>query len=485
MKKRSLICKISNRLSLCLWGTVASVFLFSSCSDGFDSDEMFSSDVTGVQLTSPQEADIVITPNAAGDMQTISWKTVMGAGGYRVIVTRLADEPEVLCDSVTDRSQLSVKRAEDENYTVSILTLGNDRYNNQEAEAPTVKSFNTFTPAVAVIPNGADLKEWFEANPVPDDVEGDAAYDLEMGGNYTMSGNIDFGSHNVVLRTASKTDLAKIELTGNASFMTYSGLTLKYLKVDAAKSETPFILMSPNPDDALKTGPKDHYIVNSPIVINSCELNNICGSLISNNGKKYCLSTFMVTNTIVRMTTVTSAVKDQSFITMYNSGGVIAALYLANSTFYNVGDGDCRYFIRYNNNERGPQAGFAETILSSVNCTYYNIGHNADAQWTNYSGVRRQNTTVPIWKNNIFYNCGHGEIMRRVLDGGYSLYSDKADIGNNTYWYDGAPESGNETYDPAHQLQTDPAFADPANGNFTPSGAEQLEYRTGDPRWLP
>ena len=33
-------------------------------------------------------------------------------------------------------------------------------------------------------------------------------------------------------------------------------------------------------------------------------------------------------------------------------------------------------------------------------------------------------------------------------------------------------------------LQTDPAFVDPANGDFTPTGAEQVAKKTGDPRWF-
>ena len=33
------------------------------------------------------------------------------------------------------------------------------------------------------------------------------------------------------------------------------------------------------------------------------------------------------------------------------------------------------------------------------------------------------------------------------------------------------------------QPEADPAFTDPANGNFTPTGADQVARKTGDPRW--
>lgn len=34
-------------------------------------------------------------------------------------------------------------------------------------------------------------------------------------------------------------------------------------------------------------------------------------------------------------------------------------------------------------------------------------------------------------------------------------------------------------------FDTDPGFINAANGDFTVTGASQLEKRTGDPRWLP
>jgi hypothetical protein len=58
-----------------------------------------------------------------------------------------------------------------------------------------------------------------------------------------------------------------------------------------------------------------------------------------------------------------------------------------------------------------------------------------------------------------------------------------ASWGNNTYWQEGEAKD-NSQYDTGFILSSDPAFADPANGNFTPTGSEQLERRTGDPRWL-
>ena len=52
----------------------------------------------------------------------------------------------------------------------------------------------------------------------------------------------------------------------------------------------------------------------------------------------------------------------------------------------------------------------------------------------------------------------------------------------NTYWYNGS--QSNDKYD-TNTLDTDPGFTNAANGDFTVTGASQLEKRTGDPRWLP
>ncbi|MCA5996789.1 DUF5123 domain-containing protein, partial [Bacteroides thetaiotaomicron] len=52
----------------------------------------------------------------------------------------------------------------------------------------------------------------------------------------------------------------------------------------------------------------------------------------------------------------------------------------------------------------------------------------------------------------------------------------------NTYWYNGS--QSNDKYD-TNTLDTDPGFINAVNGDFTVTGASQLEKRTGDPRWLP
>ena len=103
----------------------------------------------------------------------------------------------------------------------------------------------------------------------------------------------------------------------------------------------------------------------------------------------------------------------------------------------------------------------------------------------NHSGFDRRNTSnydLPIY---IFVHCGNVQVPRRLT--GRINTSAVNNWGYNTYWYNGAPETegfSTNTYDLSNNaLQTDPAFVDAANGNFTPTGAEQVARKTGDPRW--
>ena len=117
-------------------------------------------------------------------------------------------------------------------------------------------------------------------------------------------------------------------------------------------------------------------------------------------------------------------------------------------------------------------------------------------QMCNHGGYDGRATSNYIVTNNIFVNCGSAQVPRRIVGrrGGGDIK-----FANNTYCnyedgvakfeLEGAPdyvEGAKSEYDDSKSaLQCDPAFVDPANGNFTPQGAEQLSLRTGDPRWLP
>ena len=174
-----------------------------SCADHYDGNESWSPQVKNATLTSPEADKISITSSADGSSMTIAWPVVYGAGGYAVALYNVndPDNPVLLKTDTIDGCSLRTDREEDTNYSLNIRTLGNPKYNNSEAKESTEYKFNTFLPTYAEIPDGSDLKEWFEANPIPEDSTSHLCYDLTPGGSYTLSGKIDFGGHQVTLRS--------------------------------------------------------------------------------------------------------------------------------------------------------------------------------------------------------------------------------------------------------------------------------------------
>jgi hypothetical protein len=116
--------------------------------------------------------------------------------------------------------------------------------------------------------------------------------------------------------------------------------------------------------------------------------------------------------------------------------------------------------------------------MTYTNNTFYKM---ASGNWANYSGIANY-STYDI-QNNIWYSCGDGATARRIMGNGRLGNGSSATWVYNTYWNEnGQVDQGN--YDTGVVLTTDPGFVDAANANFTPTGSEQLEKGTGDPRWL-
>ena len=458
---------------------VSALFLGSCAEDGYDDDERFGSDVQGVTLESPSADGIQVTPIADGKSQTISWRVVNGAGGYLV---SLYDEGNldvpIVKDSLVDGCSLLVSREEDMNYLLTIQTQGNSKYNNSTASSATSYKFTTFAVSYATIPDGSDLLEYFTANPVPDQEEA-VYYDLVHGGHYTLSGVLDFSNHKVVLRTNSKSDFATITYGAGGSIEYCGGITLKYLNFECGESSKPVLAFSATPAEGiLDTEHNNHNQIVDPTSIQNCHFHNVKGMLLYDNKVKYCLKTFLMDNCTVHLNS--EKMENGSVFYIYDGGGFINDFTINQSTIWSTG-GDQKYLIRYNNACRCDRAGYTTNSINITHSTMYKVCYSG--QMCNHSGFDGRNTSNYEVIDNIFVDCGGKQVPRRIV----ARTNAEAQIkfNNNTYWYDGAPEPDNSQYDNGYQLTTDPAFRDPANGDFTPTGAEQLSLRTGDPRWLP
>ena len=490
-KQLSLHCKTWGML-----GLAGGALTMASCAQDDLTGEKFDSGVYNTQLEAPSVDDITITPNSDGTVQTIAWPVVDGAGGYHAILKNL-DNDEILKDTLIDGISFTAKRMEDTNYQLSLAVLDNEEKHNKGTEA-VEKAFNTFTTSFQTIPAG-DLATYFKENPVPEDAITEMLYyDLQPGGEYTLSENIDFRNKRVALRTPNGNNHAKITYTGKVSIKTGTLFTLKYVDIDASQSENPVIALSETPDENIKglknqiennketTKPSNYYNILGAITINGCNITGVNNNLVYDSNVKYCLESLIINNSTIHLT-LSSNTNISGNAVIYFKGGYANTLQVANSTFWNTGDADAKYFVQYNNDGRAVRGGYTNSWVNFLNSTFYNIAKAG--QWANYGGFNGQKCSCFDVEKCIFVDCGNKQVIRRILGGrGPATYA-TAITNYNTYMFNGEFESTGgivETYDlSGTAIEEDPSFKDAANGDFTVSGAAQIANKTGDPRWLP
>lgn len=476
---------------------VGALMLSSCADDGYNDDERWSSTVKNTQLSSPDAANIKVTASADGKRQTISWPVVNGAGGYKVTIYVQDGVDTLAKDSVIDGCAITVARVENTYYEMAIHALGNVKNNNTSSLEPTVMNWNTFLPADAIAPNEDkfDLYEWMQVDSMKTLIEtpkdGSLVIDLQPNVTYRLSNIIDLGYNKVVLRTLSKDGRATIVYDNGASIRFGGGFVLNNININGLATTDPILGLSETPNEAI-LGTGSYYIINDPVTIQNCYIYNVQRQLVHDTKKKYCIHNFTIDNSVVNFTT-DAGMSGGSYIQIYDGGGFINLFNLTNSTFWNstnetLGElKHAKYFVRYNNSGRCTRAGFDHDETNISNCTFYNIAKTG--QVANRAGLDGQKTSWFDVKNNIFVDCGSGQVPRRFV--GRVGDVEKVIFNNNTYWFDGKAENcdpnadGNNTqYDNGYQLQSDPAFEDAANGDFTPTGAEQVALKTGAPRWF-
>lgn len=478
-KQLSLHCKTWGML--CLAGGALTM---ASCAQDDLTGEKFDSGVYNTQLEAPSADDITITPSTDGTSQTFNWPVVDGAGGYHAVLTDL-DNNEVVKDTLIDGISFYASRKEDTNYQLALSVLDNEERHNKGTEAVN-KLFNTFTPTFQTIPNGTDLSQYFTENAVPENATKEMlCYDLEPGGNYTLSNNIDFGNKQVTLRTTNASNHAKLVFTGKASLKTATIFSLKNLDIDASQSMNPVISLSETPDEDTK-GTGDYYIIKGAVTINGCNFTGVNNNLVYDGNKKYCLESLVINNTTVHLT-LSSETSVSGNAVIYFKGGFANTLQVANSTFWNNGNSNSKYFVQYNNSGRATRAGYSNSNVNFLNSTFYNIAKAG--QWANYSGFQGQKCSWFDVEKCIFVDCGNKQVMQRILAGRETTAYGNCIVKYNTYMFNGEFESNGgviERFDPSGTaIEEDPGFKDAANGDFTVSGTAQIANKTGDPRWLP
>lgn len=458
----------------------AGILLVWGCAeaDHYDGNETWSPQVKNTTLTSPEASKITVTASPDGSTMTIGWPVVYGAGGYSVALYNVndPDNPVIVKTDTIDGCSFSASREEDTNYSLSIKSLANLKYNNQEAKEMTEYKFNTFLPTYAEIPEG-DLKAWFEQNPIPEDNRSHLCYDLTPGGHYTVSGKIDFGGHQVSLRSSSKANNANITMEAGAYFNTFAGFTLKYLNIDAEATNKPLVTFSDEPDDSIKNliGTADYYFIMDPVVIQGCNITKLGASIVASNSTKYDVRVVSINNTVVQLDKTLAAATSGAFV--YMKSGYITDFTIKNSTVYSKERSDC-FFIQHAGRPKDV-SNEEQRYVSIVNCTLANIAYGK-----NFCDYHNGQTTYHYTlKNTIVQDCGKANFLTG-LNKGQGSDNPTWDVNNNTCWRDGSDASASQTgiKDPGLWLTADPEI-DPAADDFTPAAAQQ-EAGQGDPRWL-
>lgn len=472
------------------------LFLTSCAKDGFD-DETFDSGVSNTQVATISADDITITPSADGKSQTITWPVVMGAGGYRVNLVDLGNvEEPIINDSIVDGCSVTGKREEDVNYKLTVLPLGNEKKSTTDASEAASLQFSTFTPTYKTIPAGSNLNEWFAANPFPEETkEENLNFDLEAGGEYTLSGTLDFNTQPVTLRSNSKSNHATINFTGEASVTFVAPFNLKYVDVDCSAQEISstnhgIFAFSKDPSAAKKgteIDPKYKWanpLIEKPVTFLNCNFKSVKSYFFWDNQQAVCAMTMLIDNCIVHMAPE-KAFSGGVFWT--NKGGQVNELYITNSTFYELDDcvGDYKYFYQagmVSGEEIYADKTIATNTVSYTNSTFYHVTWNG-GQWGNYNRMGGRACSHWIMTDCIFFDCSPSGVARRFLHG---KTGQDVKFNNNTYMNADGTFQDPGNYDVSGtDIKEDPQFADPDDGDFTISGATQVARKTGDPRWLP
>ena len=262
------------------------------------------------------------------------------------------------------------------------------------------------------------------------------------------------------------------------AFIVSKGITLQNLTIDATNVKKAFIAMAEEP--VIEANEKSAYITES-IKLDNVAIANLKGSIFWDGNKKYGVPYFSITKSFIMLNTDTKAVNNEALIAFQGGGAKDFAI--ETSTVFNVSETGAKYFLRYSNNGRIDNLGYnketEQQTWSYLNNTFYKVIDNNNGQWGN--GPNGQKYFNYMIGNNIWVDCSK-DIIRRLTNGRYA--TEFFVIENNTYWKDGAALDESSYDKSGTALTTDPAFADPAKANFTPTGSEQVEKKTGDPRWF-
>ena len=480
-----------------------------SCAQGVD-DETWTSGVSGVQLESPAADAIAfsLATDASGNEKVkVQWPVSMGAGGYEITVLNVNDpeNPEVVVDPETvDGCSYLFPLAEDTNYEVSVLTLGNEKYNNAGAAAATTVPYSSMIGGVP-IPAGTEIGQFitdymaqhldeYKAN-LAADPNFEWAFDLERGAAYTLDVPAEFGPIPVRLRGTLGTRPV-VTLGENGCLAPQNGLKVKNVNFDCTLTKRGGLIEMATLADASRIVAGKGMKCEKPIRLESCWVKALAGSIVTAGQYAWSLNEFRLSDCLVQLN-IDCSDQMQTVLNFYSNKYYMAdgskaqgdwawagclKTYVVNSTIWNSGNvsKDKAYFIRMANQSAIEKAwGSYNGVFEIKNSTLVRTVPNKDFG----NNMPNKSAYVITFENSNFWDCYR---LQKVKRGGTYVWK------NNTIW--GVTKSVDGTDKKEIATEENMGFTDdnifkvmdltqPNGGvNFTATGT--ISSTIGDPRWL-
>ncbi len=494
MKKKMVKSKFLFRNGI-LWFMLSA---FVSCAQGFDSNEIFQSDVQNAQLESPElnESSFTSKVNADGSESIqVSWSVVQGASGYKCIVYIVDDpeNPEEIYNGIVDGTSFLFDKKDDTKYEVSVQALGNETLNNKDAETPTVIAYSTLVPA-QIIPAGSDIVEFVKSHIIDQDTE--QAFELEAGASYEINSELDFGTKLVTFR-GDKLDRPTVTFGIDGVIRTSAGLKIKFINFDCTVQASKGVVeCSSNPPSSLEgsnfAGYMDvAYILKDPIIFQECMFKNVPRCLFYTGECAWGVEDIRVMDCIVQLDNDGTSFGDAAVLCTYSStsnykgsqswNAAIRNITIKNSTIYNIKPNSKNRMIRFMTNQLGKifdsQYGTATISDCTLSKTF------TDKEFANNTPNRKEYTIT--FNNNVCYDIFRlqkfiqGNCTNNVNMSTNTIWGDNVEIDNTdkTKW--ATEENPNFSGNVTQVLD----LTQPNGGiNFKANGT--ISSTVGDPRWL-
>ena len=484
----------------------AAMALFAvSCAQGVD-DETWTSGISGVQLESPAAESIAfsLATDASGNEQVkVQWPVAMGAGGYEVTVINVNDpeNPEVVVDHETvDGCSLLFPLAEDTNYEVSVLTLGNEKYNNTGATAPTMVAYSSMIGGVT-IPAGSEIGQFITDYMLEHEAEHQAAiaadanfewaFDLERGAAYTL--DVPAKSGLIPIRLRGTLGNRPVVTVGEKGCLSpAAGLKIKNVNFDCTAMKSLGLILMDDSRTDVPTNSNKVMQCPYPVRVESCWVKELATAIYNGGYGAWGVKEFRLSDSMVQLNNPNS---DQwtTFINAWQNKGIsngasgvcwygaILNTYVLNSTIWNRAESvkDKNYFIRFANQSIDKAVGSYNGVFEIKNSTLVRMMPSKDFG----NNIANKSAYVITFENTNFWDCYR---LQKVKRGGTYVWK------NNTIW--GVTKSVDGTDKKEIATEENMGFTDdnifkvmdltqPNGGvNFTATGT--ISATIGDPRWL-